>query len=109
MEHQAKLFRSNVVCKLLVHVIGQTRRNLRARLNNLNLAANSNQQSDMTKHLLKHPTLRINFNKPEILCSAYNLKKLHAKESLLFRHLKPNINVDISLFTHYVCNTYIMY
>ena len=55
-EHQPKLLRSNVVYKLTCSCdsvyIGQTRRNLRARLNDHNPAANSNQQSDVAKHFV---------------------------------------------------------
>ena len=51
-EHQPKLLRSNVVYKLTYSrdsvYIGQTRRNLRARLDDHNTAANSNQQSENT-------------------------------------------------------------
>ena len=78
--------------------IGQTRRNLRARLDDHNPAANSNQQSDVAKHLLENPTHFINFNGPEILCSAYNFKELLIKETLLIHQLQPDINVDISSF-----------
>ena len=79
-EHQSKFLRSNVVYKLTcssysVH-IGQTRRNLHARLDDHNSAANSNQQADVAKPLLENPTHFINFNEQEILCSAYNFKEL---------------------------------
>ena len=51
-EHQPKLLRNNVVCKLTCSCdsvyIGQTRRNLRAPLDDHNTAANSNQQFDLT-------------------------------------------------------------
>ena len=66
-EHQPKLLRSNVVYKLTCSCdsvyIGQTRRNLRARLDNHNPAANSNQQSDVAKHLLENPTHFIKFKR----------------------------------------------
>ena len=66
-EHQPKLLCSNVVYKLTCSCdsvyIGQTRRNLRARLDDDNPAATSNQQSDVAKHLLENPTHFINFNK----------------------------------------------
>ena len=84
--------------------IGQARRNLRARLDDHNPAANSNQQSDVAKHLLENPTHFINFNEPEILCSAYNFKELLIKETLLIHQLQPDINVDISSFPLYVFN-----
>ena len=51
-EHQAKLLRSNVVYELTCSCdsvyIGQTCRNLGARLDDHNTAANSNQQSENT-------------------------------------------------------------
>ena len=107
-EHQPKLLRSNVVYKLTCSCdsvyIGQTRRNLRARLDDHNPAANSNQQSNVAKHLLENPTHFINFNEPEILCSAYNFKELLIKETLLIHQLQPDINVDISSFPLYVFN-----
>ena len=107
-EHQPKLLRSIVVYKLTCSgdsvYIGQTRRNLRARSDDHNPAANSNQQSDVAKHLLENPTHFINFNEPEILCSAYNFKELLIKETLLIHQLQPDINVDISSFALYVFN-----
>ena len=107
-EHQIKLLRSNVVYKLTCSCdsvcIGQTCRNLRARLDDHNTAANSNHQFDVAKHLLENPTHFNNFIKPKILCSVYNLKELLIKETLLIHQLQPNINVDISSFPLYVFN-----
>ena len=78
-EHQPKFLRSNVVYRLTCSCdsvdIAQTRRNLRAHLNDHNPAAHSNQQSDVAKLLL-------DFNKPEILFSAYNFKNQLIKETL---------------------------
>ena len=67
--------------------IKQTCRNLSARLDDHNPAANSNQQSDMAKHLLKNLTHFMNFNEPEISCSAYNFKKQSIKETLFIYQL----------------------
>ena len=107
-EHQPKLVRSNVVYQLTCSCdsvyIEQTLSNLRARLDDHNPAANSNQQSDVAKHLLENPTHFINFNEPEILCSAYNFKELLIKETLLIHQLQPDINVDILSFPLYVFN-----
>ena len=79
-EHQPELLRSNAAFKLTCSCdsvyIGQTSRNLRAGLDDHNPAANSNQQSDVAKHLLENPTHFINFSEPEILCSAHNFKEL---------------------------------
>ena len=107
-EHQPKLLCSNVVYKLTCSsvsvYIGQTCRNLRARLDDHNPTANSNQQSDVAKHLLENPSHFINYNEPEILCSAYNFKELIIKETLLIHQIQPDINVDISSFPLYVFN-----
>ena len=58
-EHQPKLLSNNVVYKLTCSCdsvyIGQTRRILRARLDDDNPAANSNQQFDVAKHLFANP------------------------------------------------------
>ena len=107
-EHQPKLLRSNVVYKLTCSCdsvyIGQTRRNLRPRLDDYNPAANSNQQSDVAKHLLENPTHFINFNEAESLCSVFNFKELLIKETFLIHQLQPDINVDVSSFPLYVFN-----
>ena len=73
------------------------------------LLANSNQQSDVAKHLLENPTHYINFNKPKILYSAYNFKELLMNETLLIHQLQPYINVDISSFRLYVFNNKYMF
>ena len=105
-EHEPKLLRSNVVYKLTCscdsNYIGQTRRNLRARLDDHNPAANSNQQSDVAKHLLENPKHFINLNEPDTLRSAYNFKELLIKDTLLIHQLQPDINVDILLFPLHV-------
>ena len=107
-EHQPKLLRNNVVYKLTCSCVSvyieQTRRNLRARLDDHNIAANSNQQFDLTKHLLDNPKHFINFKKPKYLCSTYKFKELLLKETLLIHQLQLNIKVDISLFPLYVLN-----
>jgi len=108
-EPQPKLLRSNVVYKLTCSCnsvnVGQTQHNLQSRLDEHNPATNSNRQSDVTKHLLENPTHYINFNEPEILCSAYNAKELCVKETLLIHQLQPDINIDIFLFPLYVFNS----
>ena len=85
--------------------IGQTGRNLHARLDDHNPAANSNQRSDVAKHLLENLTHFINLNQPEILCFACNFKELLIKETQLIHQLQLDINVDISLFLRcvYIC------
>jgi len=60
-EPHPKLLRSNVMYKLTCSCnsvnVGQTRRTLQSRLDEHNPATNSNQQSDVIKHLLENPTL----------------------------------------------------
>jgi len=108
-EPQPKLLRSNVVYKLTCSCnsvyVNQIRRNLQSRLDEHNPATNSNQQSDVTKHLLENPTHYININEPEILCSAYNAKELRIKETLHIHQLQPDINIEISSFPLYVFNS----
>ena len=106
--HQLTLLRSNVVFKLTCSCdsaySGQTHHNLCACLDDHNPAANSNQQPDVAKHLFENPTHFINFNEPEILCSACNFKELLIKGTLLIHQLQPDINVDISSFPLCVFN-----
>ena len=108
-ELQPKLYRHNVVYKLTCSCgsvyIGQTRRNLQSRLHEHNPATSLNQHSDVTKHLLENPNHSIDFNDPEVLCSAHNTKELLIKETLLIQQYQPDINVDGSSFPLYVFNS----
>ena len=56
---------------------------LQSRLHEHNPATSpkSNQQSDVTKHLLENPNHIIDFNDPEVLRSACNTKELLIKET----------------------------
>ena len=107
-EHQPKLLHSNVVYKLTCSCdsvyIGQTRRNLCACLDDHNPTANSNQQSDVAKHLLENPTHFINLMNQKFYVSTYNSKELLIKKTLLIYQLQLDINVDISSFLQYVFN-----
>ena len=85
--------------------IGLTRRNLQSRLYEHNLATSLSKQSDVTKHLLENPKHIIDFNDPEVLCSACNTKELLIKETLLIQQYQPDINVDGFSFPLYVFNS----
>jgi len=105
-EKQPTLYRSHVVYKLNCSCdstyIGQTRRNLKTRLDEHNPASKLNHQSDVTKHIYENPTHTIDFNAPEILCSPYNTKELLIKETLLIHQYRPDINVDVSSCPFYI-------
>ena len=108
-ELQSKLYRHNVVYKLTCSCgsvyIGQTRRNLQSQLHEHNPATSPNQHSDVTKHLLENPNHMIDFNDPEVLCSAHHTKELLIKETLLIQQYQPDIDVDGSSFPLYVFNS----
>jgi len=88
-----------------MYYVGQTRRNLQSRLDEHNPASNSNQQSDVTKHLLENPTHYINFNELGILCSTYNAKELR-KEILLILYINCNqTSTLIFLRSLFTCST----
>ena len=107
-EKQPTLYRNNVVYKLNCSCgstyIGQTRRNLKSRLDEHNPATKPIHHSDVTKHIYENPTHTIDFDAPEILCSSFNAKELLIKETLLIQQYRPDINVDISSCPLYVFN-----
>ena len=47
----------------------------------------------------------IDFNDPEVLCSAHNTKELLIKETLIIQQYQPDIDVDGSSFPLYVFNS----
>ena len=85
--------------------IAQTRSNLQSRLPEHNPATSPNQHSDVNKHLLENPNHIIDFNDPQVLCSAYNTKELLIKETLLIQQYQSDINADGSSFPLYVFNS----
>ena len=108
-EKQPKLFRTCVVYRLTCSCgstyIGQTKRNLQTRLNEHKPKTSAKPSSDVTQHLLKNPSHSIDFDNPEILCAAYNLKELLIKETLLIQRHQPVINAASSSYPLHVFNT----
>ena len=107
-EKQPLLYRNNIVYKLTCSCgstyIGQTRRNLKLRMNEHNPKFKHTQETDVTKHLLDNPGHIINFDQPQILTSAYNSKELLIKETILIQQEKPDINVDLTSIPLYIFN-----
>ena len=107
-QKQSLLLRSNVVYRLKCSCgscyIGQTRRNIKSRMEEHNPEAKFSYKTDVTKHLLDNPEHTIDFEHPEILASASNLKELMIKETILIQQHRPDINVDDSSLPLYVFN-----
>ena len=107
-EKQPLLLRSNVVYRLKCSCgccyIGQTRRNIKSRMEEHNPEAKFSYKTDVTKHLLDNPEHTIDFEHPEVLASASNLKELMIKETILIQQHRPDINVDDSSLPLYVFN-----
>ena len=74
----------------LSNYIGQTRRNLKTRINEHKF----DQRSEVCKHLLANTTQRFNFKQLEILGSIVGQKELHLIESHLKQQHQPELNVD---------------
>ena len=74
------LLHTNVVyrlkCSCGSSYIGQTRRNIKSRMEEHNPDAKFSYKTDDTKHLLDNPEHTIDFEHPEVLASASNLKEL---------------------------------
>ena len=108
-DKQPVLHRNNVVYKLNcscgASYIGQTRRNLFFRLQEHNPQTRTNHQTDVTSHLLENPSHSIEFDQPEILATANNLRELLIKETLLIHEHNPSINSDESSTPLYLFNT----
>ena len=107
-EKQPLLLRGNVVYRLKCSCgscyICQTRRNIKSRMEEHNLKAKISYKTDVTKHLLGNPEHTIDFEYPEVLASASNLKELLIKESILIQQHRPDINVDDSSLSLYAFN-----
>jgi len=78
--------RSNVVYQLKCSCgsvyIGQTRRNLKSRMEEHNLNTKFSYKTDVTKHLIENPGHIIDFSQHEVLATASNLRKLLIKETI---------------------------
>ena len=92
-------------CSCGASYIGQTRRNLIFRLQEHNSQTRTNHQTDVTSHLLENPSHSIEFDQPEILATANNLRELLIKETLLIHEHNPSINSDESSTPLYLFNT----
>ena len=107
-EGQALLHRSNVVyhihCSCGSNYIGETARNLLARLNEHNHGSKKCKNTDVTNHLYQNSDHKIDFAKPKILGTARNRTKLFILETLSIDKLKPDISVDQSSITLYLFN-----
>ena len=65
----------------------------------------TNDQTDVTSHLLENPSHSIDFDHPEILATANNLRELLIKETLLIHEHNPSINSDESSTPLHLFNT----
>ena len=61
-----------------------------------NLEAKYSYKTDVTKHLQDNTEHSIDYEHPEVLVSASNLKELLIKETVLIQQHRPNINIDDS-------------
>ena len=65
--------------------------------------------TDVTNHLYENSDHKIDFAKPKILGTARNRTKLFILETLSIDKLKPDINVDQSLITVCLFNTWLFF
>jgi len=97
-DKQAHLEWCNVVYKLKCSCghsyNGQTKRNLKFRLDEHNPSKSNHQATDVVKHLYTYPGHFIDFKNPEILASTFNYCELLIKETLLIQEQRPKIDVD---------------
>ena len=70
--------------------IGQVKRNLITRLNELRMC----EDSEVCKHLLNNPNDEINFDSPKILDRSNQVTKLGIKKTLHIFETEPQLNVD---------------
>ena len=83
LHHNNIVYKFNCLCGS--SYIGQTHRNLIFRLQEHNPQTRTNHQADVTSHLLENPSHSIEFDQPEILATANNLREVLIKETLLIR------------------------
>ena len=81
--------------------IGHTKRNLVTRLKNHN-PSSSNQEIDVTKHMLDNPNHFIDFNNTTVLATANIWRKLLIKENLLIEKFELGLHIDESLIPLYL-------
>ena len=68
--------------------IGQTGRNLLSRIKE----HATSEKSEVCKHLLQHPTHRVDFNTPSVLGSENGTARLLSLESLFIQEQTPDLN-----------------
>ena len=97
---QTLLHSSGVVYKLNCSCgqscIGQTKRNLKTRINDHVPKKSTNNETDVPQHLKNNPDHAMNFHSPEILAHSNNIRKLRIKETPLIQNLQPQLNIDDS-------------
>ena len=103
-DRQTLLHSSGVVYKLEQSYIGQTKRNLKIRINDHMPKNSTNNETDVSQHLKNNPDHRMNFHSPEILAHSNNIRKLRIKETLLIQNLQPQLNIDDSSNPIYLFN-----
>ena len=85
--------------------IGQTRRNLITKINDHKPHGKSNQESDVSKHLILNFNHSIDFNSPEIIERSSSNRKLRIKVNLLIQKYKLLLNLDETSHPIYLFNT----
>ena len=84
-DRQTALHSSGAVYKLNCSCgqsyIGQTKRNLKSRINDHKPKNSTNNETDVSQHLKNNPDHTINFYSPEILVQSNNIRKLRIKET----------------------------
>ena len=107
-EKQPLLLRSNIVyrvkCSCGSCCIGQTRRKIKSRLEEHNPETKFSYKTDVAKRLQDNPEHTIDFEHPEVLASASNLKELLITETILNQQHRGDINVNDSSLPLYVFN-----
>ena len=83
--------------------IGQTKRNLKFRLNE-HKPSNS-YKNDISKHLLENSSHLIDFNQLKILARDNNWRKLKIKKTLFIQKLQPQLNIDETSHQLFLFNT----
>ena len=107
-DRQTLLHSSGVVYKLNCSCgqsyIGQTKRNLKIRINDHMPKNSTKNETDVSQHLKNNPDHTMNFHSPEILAHSNNIRKLRIKETLLIQNLQPQLNIDDSSNPIYLFN-----
>ena len=84
-DRQTLLHSSGVVYRLNFSsgqsYIGQTKRNLKIRINDHMRKKSTNNETDVSQHLKNNPDHTMNFHSPEILAHSNNIRKLLIKET----------------------------